>query len=153
MSILDEINAPTVDPAVEVAEQLKEHLKQTYRYVVAAFTEGAELFWANPQGIPAQDIAAALGTSGQEIFALHGQLGQFIASVKPDAVVEGLSFVGQFEYNADGSVTVVEESANASAPHQPWSPPPPEEMTPTETPLPQEQLKSAHVTRRNKKKR
>jgi hypothetical protein len=107
MSILDEIDGPAPDPAVEVAEQLKEHLKQTYRYVVAAFTEGAELFWKNPQGVPPQDIAAALGTSGQEVFALHWQLGQFIAAIKPEAVQPGLGVVGEFSYNEDGSVTVI----------------------------------------------
>lgn len=111
MSILDEFNEPAVDPAVEVANQLKEHLKQTYRYVVASFTEGAQLFWANPNGIPAQDIAAALGPDGQEVFALHWQLGQFIASVKPEAVQPGLNLVGEFEYNADGSVTVTAPTA------------------------------------------
>lgn len=105
MSILDEVAQP-VDPAVEAAEQLKTHLRQTYRYIVAAFTEGAELFWTNPQGIPPADIAAALGTDAAEIFNLHWQLGQFIASVRPEAVQPGLSLVGEFVINEDGSVTV-----------------------------------------------
>lgn len=129
MSILDEIDGPTIDPAVEVANQLKEHLKQTYRYVVAAFTEGSQLFWINPRGIPAQDIAAALGPSGQEVFALHWQLGQFIAAIKPEAVQPGLSLVGEFEYNEDGSVTVTVESPGLITP--PYMPEPvPEEFLP-----------------------
>lgn len=125
MSILDEIDEPTVDPAVEVASQLKEHLKQTYRYVVAAFTEGAQLFWTNPQGIPAQDIAAALGPAGREVFALHWQLGQFIAAIKPEAVQAGLSVVGEFEYNEDGSVTVT--ATSPAVPQPPVDVPQPDE--------------------------
>lgn len=122
MSILDEIDGLAVDPAVETANQLKEHLKQTYRYVVAAFTEGAELFWKNPQGVPAQDIAAALGTAGQEVFALHWQLGQFIAAIKPEAVQPGLSVVGEFSYNEDGSVTVTAPSPALLTPSSPPTP-------------------------------
>ena len=53
------------------------------------------------------EIAAALGTNAQEVFALHYKLGQLIGSVKPEAIAEGFSLVGEFTYNEDGSVTVV----------------------------------------------
>jgi hypothetical protein len=137
MGILDEVDPQPVDPAVEVAEQLKEHLKQTYRYVVSAFTEGARVFWTNPRGIPAEDIAAALGTSGQEVFALHWQLGQFIAAIKPEAVQEGMSLVGEFGYNEDGSVTVTAPSPGLiTPPIDPVIPTPEEAVPPTEEEVP-----------------
>ena len=65
------------------------------------------MFWQNPQGLTPDEIAAALGTNAQEVFALHYKLGQLIGSVKPEAIAEGFSLVGEFTYNEDGSVTVV----------------------------------------------
>ena len=118
MSILDDTPQPP-SPAEQAATQLKTHLRQTYRYIVASFTEGSQLFWANPQGAEPADIAASLGTDAREIFNLHWQLGQFISSVRPEAVQPGLSLVGNFVINEDGSVTVlppspaVDDSSNA----------------------------------------
>jgi hypothetical protein len=106
MSILDETPQPP-SPAEQAAGQLKTHLRQTYRYIVAAFTEGSQLFWSSPHGASPAEIAAALGTDAKEIFELHWQLGQFIASVRPEAVQPGLGIVGNFTINEDGTVTVL----------------------------------------------
>jgi hypothetical protein len=159
VSILDDIDTPASIPAEEVAEQLKAHLKQTYRYIVAAFTEGAQLFWTNSRGVSAAEIAAALGPQGQEIFALHWQLGQFIGALRPEAIQPGLSLVGQFEYNDDGSVTILAESPALAAPQEPWTPPlPAPEPAPEPEPepepepnLPQQQMRSRPPKKKKKR--
>jgi len=38
---------------------------------------------------------------------LHGKLGALLASVKPEAVADGVSVVGQFTMNEDGTVTIL----------------------------------------------
>jgi len=108
MSILD--NNPNVDiipPATRVANQLINMTVRSYQQMVDTFNRGSIIFWQNPQGLTPDEIAEALGTSAQEVFSLHYQLGQLIGGVKPEAITQGLSVVGQFTYNEDGSVNVV----------------------------------------------
>lgn len=106
MSILDrqeQREEPT--PAVRTARQMVRNAKATYDGLVATFNQGAASFWANPRATP-QEIAAALGTDAKEVFELHAKVGAFIASINPEAIAPGTAVVGQFSYNADGSVTV-----------------------------------------------
>lgn len=108
MSILD--NNPTVDivpPATRVANQLVNMTVRSYQQMVDSFNRGAIMFWQNPQGLTPDEIAEALGTNAQEVFSLHYKLGQLIGSVKPEAIAEGVSIVGEFAYNEDGSVTII----------------------------------------------
>lgn len=108
MSILD--NNPNVDmipPATRVANHLVSMTVRSYQQMVDSFNRGAIMFWQNPQGLTPDEIAEALGTNAQEVFALHYKLGQLIGSVKPEAIAEGVSLVGEFAYNEDGSVTIV----------------------------------------------
>lgn len=108
MSVLDNpIPQPPVPPAVRAAGQLKVTTRQTYNRLVEAFNQGAAMFWQNPTATPAE-IAAALGPQAVEIFQLHGMIGQLLAQVKPEAIAPGLAAVGEFTYNEDGSVTIVE---------------------------------------------
>ena len=107
MSILDNGPGNIVPPANRVANQLVNMTVRTYQQMVDSFNRGAIMFWQNPQGITPDEIAAALGPNAQEVFALHYKLGQLIGEVKPQAIAEGVSVVGQFNYNEDGSVTVV----------------------------------------------
>lgn len=110
MPLLDDIQAPVQTPAQIAADQIKEHVRQTYRYIVAAFNEGSHAFWLAPNNVLAADIAAALSTDAEEVFELHKKLGMLITSVTPAAIAPGMSAVGVVEYNEDGTVTVVEES-------------------------------------------
>lgn len=110
MPLLDDTTPPVQTHAQIAADQIKEHVRQTYRYIVAAFNEGAHAFWLAPGGTLAADIADALGTDAEEVFELHKKLGMLIASVSPAAIAPGMSAVGVVEYNEDGTVTVVEES-------------------------------------------
>ena len=89
------------------------------------------MFQQNPQGLTPDEIAAALGTNAQEVFALHYKLGQLIGSVKPEAIAEGASIVGEFNYNEDGSVTVVHPTTTT----QEFIPVNPEETTTTVEPV------------------
>ena len=107
MSILDNGPGNIVPPATRVANQLVNMTVRTYQQMVDSFNRGSVMFWQNPQGLTPDEIAAALGTNAQEVFALHYKLGQLIGSVKPEAIAEGFSLVGEFTYNEDGSVTVV----------------------------------------------
>jgi hypothetical protein len=103
MSILDSTPAP--DPAQSVANNLKLSTKQTFFMMKNAFNAGSSNFWNNPRATPTQ-IASALGSDAKEVFELHYALGQLIASVKPEAISNGLSLIGQFTMNDDGTVTI-----------------------------------------------
>lgn len=107
MSILDQNAVPDVENAAKrAAERLTELTRITYMQMVMAFNQGSNMFWNNVNGATPQDIAAELGTNAKEIFELHSKLGQLIASVKPEAIAEGSSVVGQFTMNEDGTVTI-----------------------------------------------
>ena len=123
MSILDNNNPIVLEPvAKRAARNLINQTRETYRQVVNIFNNGAQTFWANSAGATPSDIAAELGTSAREVFELHYKLGQFIASIRPEAVVQGNSLVGNFTMNEDGTVTVL---------------PSPEQETTTTTPQPE----------------
>jgi hypothetical protein len=107
MSILDNSPGNVIPPATRVANQLINMTVRSYQQMVETFNRGAIMFWQNPQGLTPDEIAAALGTNAQEVFQLHYKLGQLIGSVKPEAIVQGFSVVGEFTYNEDGSVNVV----------------------------------------------
>lgn len=115
MSLLDQAPEAVKTPAEITADTLKTHVRQTYQYIVAAFTEGARVFWANQNGIPAATIADALGTDGRELFELHWHLGQFIAAIKPTAVNDGFSVVGEFAYTEDGQVIIADDTAEPAS--------------------------------------
>ena len=106
MSILNRQDQPQeVSPAVRAARQMVRQAKQTYDGLVGAFNEGAVNFWRHPRATP-QEIAAELGTDAKEVFELHAKIGAFIATINPEAIAPGSAVVGEFSYNADGSVTV-----------------------------------------------
>jgi hypothetical protein len=108
MSILDNNSPirPEVPKAKRAANRLINMTKQTYNQMVQAFNEGSQVFWNNNGATPAE-IATELGTDAKEVFELHSKLGQFIATIKPEAIIEGNSIVGNFILNEDGSVTVI----------------------------------------------
>lgn len=107
MGVLDDPSVPEVPAAVRVANQLKQQTRGTYQQLVQAFNQGAQTFWKNPRVKPSE-IAAALGTDAKEVFELHGKIGALLATVKPEAIAVGLEAVGEFTYNADGSVTAAD---------------------------------------------
>ena len=106
MSILNRQEQPVeVSPAVRTARQMVRQTKNTYDGLVGSFNEGARSFWANPRATP-QEVAAALGADAKEVFELHHKIGLFLAEIDPAAIAAGVAVVGQFTYNADGTVTV-----------------------------------------------
>jgi hypothetical protein len=106
MSILDSNNIPNpVPPAKMAANRLINMTRQTYNQMVQSFNQGSQVFWKNNGASPAE-IAAELGTDAKEVFELHYKLGQLIATVKSEAIVEGASLVGNFTMNEDGTVTI-----------------------------------------------
>ena len=107
MSILNNQPPQPVPPADRVSRQIKQQAKMTYQQLLQVFNNGARQFWRNPQATPAE-IAAALGTDAVEVFTLHGKIGALLASINPAAIADGASVVGEFTYNEDGTVTVVE---------------------------------------------
>lgn len=108
MGILDNDgqNNP-VPPQNIAADRLKGLTRSTFQHMVMAFNLGSQIFWRN-NGASSSDIAGALGTDAREVFELHYKLGQLIASVKPEAISQGLSVIGNFTMNEDGTVTVVQ---------------------------------------------
>ena len=108
MSILDrEFQPERPAPAKKAANRLVQMTKQTYNQMVQAFNQGSQVFWRNGMGASPEAIAAELGTDAKEVFELHAKLGQLIASVKPEAISEGASLVGQFTMNDDGTVSII----------------------------------------------
>jgi len=106
MSILNrQEQRAEVSPAVRAARQMVHQTKATYDGLVAAFNDGAKNFWSHPRATP-QEIAAALGTDAKEVFELHAKIGAFLAEINPESIAPGQAVVGEFSYNADGSVTV-----------------------------------------------
>ena len=109
MSILDNDNnqnRPIVSPAKMAANRLINQARNAYQQMVQAFNQGSRMFWANGMGASSIDIAAELGTDAKEVFELHHKLGLLIASIKPEAISEGVGLVGNFTMNEDGTVTV-----------------------------------------------
>lgn len=107
MSILDNNNVPNrPEPAKMAADRLVNMTRQTYQQMVQAFNQGSKMFWDNGRVSP-EEIAVELGPKAKEVFELHAKLGQLLASVKPEAVTEGASLVGNFTMNDDGTVTVL----------------------------------------------
>lgn len=107
MSILDQ-NIQTTE-AVVIANNIKATARQTFNYIVNAFNMGSRNFWDNPNATPAE-ISQALGTDAKEVFLLHYALGQLIVNIKPEAINQGLSVIGQFTMNEDGTVTILPQS-------------------------------------------
>lgn len=105
MSVLDPETSPALDPATRIANQLKQNARNIFRNLTGAFAQNSSLFWRNPQATP-QEIAAALGADGVELFQLHAKIGALLAEIKPESVVPGLSVVGEFTYNEDGSLNI-----------------------------------------------
>jgi hypothetical protein len=115
MSILDNNTPPRpeVPKAKMAANRLIRMTKQTYQQMVESFNQGSKMFWKNGMGVSPEDIAAELGSDAKEVFELHGKLGQLIASVNSEAIAEGVSLVGNFTMNEDGTVTVLSEETSA----------------------------------------
>lgn len=106
MSILD--NTPANSQAISSAQEIVTQTRQTFDQMAQSFNDGAVLFWANPYGVKPSEIVQYLGNSAGEIFRLHYALGQLLASIKPDSISLGLSLIGQFNINEDGTVTIIE---------------------------------------------
>jgi len=113
MSILDNNLQPPVNKAVKVANSIKGTTRQTFQMMTNAFNAGSKNFWNNPHATPSE-IAAALGTDAKEVFQLHYALGQLIGTVKPEAIETGLSVIGQFNMNEDGTVTIIEATSTTT---------------------------------------
>jgi len=108
MSILDRDDLDRRPPADKMAaERLVRMTKNTFEQMVMSFNEGSQLFWGNRMGATPEEIAEELGTDAKEVFYLHARLGELIGLVKPEAIAEGLSVVGNFTMNEDGTVTVL----------------------------------------------
>lgn len=112
MGILDGQNQSPIPPASVAADRIIAEAREVWARLVLSFNESAIFFWQNPDGLTPIQIAEALGTSGKEVFQLHGKLGELIASIKPAAIADGLSVVGQFSYREDGSVNIENQPQN-----------------------------------------
>lgn len=110
MSILNNLSLE-LTPAQIAANGLKSATVQTFEAMVNSFNTGSKNFWKNISASPVE-IAQALGTDAKEVFELHYALGQLIATIKPDIINEGLSVIGQFTMNEDGTVTILPPSGN-----------------------------------------
>lgn len=106
MSILDNNQTPQLTNAQRAANSLIDQTRRTFNIMVNSFNNGSNNFWNNPIA-PPSSIAEALGPNAREVFELHYALGQLIGSVKPESIQVGLSVIGQFTMNEDGTVTIL----------------------------------------------
>ena len=116
MGILDPVTpvSPTPDYPAMAAARIRAQTRQTFQIMAQAFNAGAKLFWRHPKAT-AEEIAAELGTDAREIFELHGKLGALLAQIKPESIASGMALVGQFEYNDDGNVTIINSAASSTS--------------------------------------
>lgn len=110
MGVLDNPSVPEISAAQRAAMQIKQQARVTFQQLVQVFNQGAHAFWRNPQAKPSE-ISAALGADAKEVFELHGKIGALLGSVKPESIASGMAVVGQFTYNTNGTVTVVDPPA------------------------------------------
>lgn len=99
----------TITRAKTKADTLKSMTVGVYNQMASAFNGGALLFWDSQDATP-QEIADQLGTNASSIFHLHARLGELLAMVDPESVQLGLSKVGQFTQNEDGTITIIPPS-------------------------------------------
>jgi hypothetical protein len=119
MSVLDREFNEEPEPAKIASRRLIMMTKNSFNQMVNNFNEGSRVFWQNPRGASAQDIANELGTDAREVFELHYKLGQLIGSVKPEAIEEGVGLVGNFTMNEDGTVTIIEPETEPTTTPEP----------------------------------
>lgn len=110
MSILNNQPQPQPQPNQNelAANKLKSITQITFSLMKDAFNKGSKEFWGFENGTTPSEVASFLGSDAAEVFYLHARLGELIALVQPEAIQEGLSLVGQFTINEDGTVTVIE---------------------------------------------
>lgn len=108
MSIFEQELKPNMDEiAASVALGLKISAQQTLNFISDVFNNTTKTFWDHPAGVTPEAIAAKLGTDAKEVFELHYKLGAFIIDInKIEKIYDGLSLVGEFTYNEDGSVNI-----------------------------------------------
>ncbi len=109
MSILNDQSINEPQPAQIAAQRLIQITRHTYQQMVNAFNQGSQIFWNDGNGATPEQIAIQLGNNAKEIFELHYKLGQLIGGVQPESIQEGVSLIGQFTMNEDGTVTVLSE--------------------------------------------
>lgn len=110
MSILDNNPPSQLTLAQSAANDLIEQTKNTFNTMVNSFNNGANNFWSNPVVSPSA-IANCLGSDAAEVFRLHYALGSLINQIKPESIQYGLSKIGQFTINEDGTVTIANSNA------------------------------------------
>lgn len=106
-SIKNELSTPE-SPAIRAktkADHLKTSVANVYDSITQAFNQGSRMFWASTDCTP-QEIADQLGPHASGIFYLHARLGELLYLVDPSSVVDGMSVVGEFTSNSDGTITV-----------------------------------------------
>lgn len=99
MSILNQT------PAERIAARMIEDAGTDYRSLKAKYERGFELFWRHPDATP-QEIAAALGTAGLEVFQFHSAIRTAILAVNPSEVLPSVVEYGTFTADTDGSLTI-----------------------------------------------
>lgn len=104
MSVLNPAT-PSKTAAELVADGLRDRARTTYLDLIRIFNGTAQEFWRNSQVSP-QDIATALGVDAVEIFQLHAKIGALLAEINPAVIANGLAVVGDFSYNADGTIEI-----------------------------------------------
>jgi hypothetical protein len=105
-NIQNELNeAISIPKAKTRADSLKAMTIGVYEQMVQTFNQGSKTFW-NSHDVSPQEIADYLGTNASGIFYLHARLGELLADVDPSAISAGLSAVGTFNQNEDGTITV-----------------------------------------------
>ena len=108
MSILNNSVNQDIPSAEKTSKQIISQAKSTYNQLVSVFNNGSKMFWRNPNATPSE-IASALGSDAAEIFNLHSKIGNLLLEINPNAIQEGLSVVGNFTINDNGTVTILEQ--------------------------------------------
>lgn len=114
MNILS-ISKNELDKLDQTSQKIIYSTIKMYKDSARVFNRGALFFWKNPNFTPSE-IASKLGTNAVDIFKLHYALGQFLSSIDPESISDGLSVIGEFTMNSDGTVTITEDKIPPSIP-------------------------------------
>jgi hypothetical protein len=102
MSVLDSLAS---DSAQDAARNLRNQAFTIFMRLKGHYEDTLQSFWQNPQATP-QEIADALGTSGVELFQLHGLLYTFLKAARPSEPLTELTALGAFTPNQDGTIII-----------------------------------------------
>ena len=106
------LTGPIKTPAQLVAERIYAINANLLQTIQDSLSEGYRTFWSNAQGVPPQDVAAALGTDAAAMMYWHQQFALLAGQVcqssgRPFTVPTSIPENWSYTVGSDGLLTLV----------------------------------------------